>query len=395
MSNYSWDFSFRDVLLDSWHVIICRHWPGDSLLLFGRFGYFGRDESRVIKLLFCSVSGCLTDGQIYMSVSGEELVSTNTQDLSAVHLLQSENVEVRLTCSCVASQHRPLFLLYAHRFGSACQVILISSSNDPVSEVLSEKLAERAGCVLRYRVQNKQAEAESLMKERGLQWGDVAFFGETPNNSKHSWTFFRKNVSFTVLKSAPGSCLLCPQVRICRMWSVYPRLALVGFLQELLLPRSSPLNTPARTAQATERCTSLLLTFSSWRRKPFRPQIMTTSIGKIFRGNRMWVLPCCLEMHLNSGVFPKSFLFLVWFDWWFGVLQGWALVIEKNEIWAVIMQLNMWVFNKCWKLAVGCWIFRIQSPGDSVRTMTQTLNPSRDVLMRSSCPRAERTPQYI
>lgn len=114
-----------------------------------RFGYFGRDESRVIKLLFCSVSGCLTDGQIYMSVSGEELVSTNTQDLSAIHLLQSENVEV----------------------------ILISSSNDPVSEVLSEKLAERAGCVLRYRVQNKQAEAESLMKERGLQWGDVAFFG--------------------------------------------------------------------------------------------------------------------------------------------------------------------------------------------------------------------------
>lgn len=61
-------------------------------------------------------------------------------------------------------------------------MILISSSNDPVSEVLSEKLAQRAGCVLRSRVENKQSEVESLMKERDLQWGDVAYFGKTPSN---------------------------------------------------------------------------------------------------------------------------------------------------------------------------------------------------------------------
>ncbi|KAM9440352.1 N-acylneuraminate cytidylyltransferase B-like [Clarias gariepinus] len=114
-----------------------------------RFGYFGRDKPAAFRLLLCSVSGCLTDGQIYMSVSGEELVSTNAQDLSAIRLLQSENIEV----------------------------ILISSSSDPVSEALSEKLAQRAGCVLHYRVENKQSEVESLMKERDLNWTDVAYFG--------------------------------------------------------------------------------------------------------------------------------------------------------------------------------------------------------------------------
>ncbi|KAI5089038.1 N-acylneuraminate cytidylyltransferase B, partial [Silurus meridionalis] len=114
-----------------------------------RFGYFGQDKPSVFKLLFCSVSGCLTDGQIYMSISEEEMVSTNAQDLSTIRLLQNENMEV----------------------------ILISSCDDPVSERLSEKLAQRAGCVLRYRVKNKRSEVKSLMKKRQLQWKDVAYFG--------------------------------------------------------------------------------------------------------------------------------------------------------------------------------------------------------------------------
>lgn len=88
-------------------------------------------------------------------------------------------------------------------FGIACQVILISSSNDPVSEVLSEKLSQHAGCVLRYRVENKQSEVESLMKERGLQWRDVAYFGESPNNLVSV-----KQISFTVLNTV---AVLCPR----------------------------------------------------------------------------------------------------------------------------------------------------------------------------------------
>ncbi|KAG9280760.1 N-acylneuraminate cytidylyltransferase B-like [Astyanax mexicanus] len=114
-----------------------------------RFGYFGRDQPGEVKLLLCSVSGCLTDGQIYISVSGEELVSTNTRDLGAIHMLQSENIEV----------------------------ILISSSDDPVPKALAEKLARRACCTLRHGVDHKLSEVERLMKEKRLQWRDVAFLG--------------------------------------------------------------------------------------------------------------------------------------------------------------------------------------------------------------------------
>ncbi|XP_072529898.1 N-acylneuraminate cytidylyltransferase B [Salminus brasiliensis] len=114
-----------------------------------RFGYFGRDKPGEFKLLLCSVSGCLTDGQIFTSVSGEEMVSTHTRDLIAIRMLQSENIEV----------------------------ILISSSEDPIPKALAEKLAQRAGCTLRHGVERKQPEVEHLLKERGLQWRDVAFLG--------------------------------------------------------------------------------------------------------------------------------------------------------------------------------------------------------------------------
>ncbi|XP_026855923.2 N-acylneuraminate cytidylyltransferase B [Electrophorus electricus] len=114
-----------------------------------RFGYFGQNKPAHFRLLLCSVSGCLTDGQMYTSASGEELVSTNTRDLTAIGMLQREKTEV----------------------------ILMSSSDDPVSRTLAEKLSQQAGCTLRYMVEHKQAEVECLLKDRGLQWEDVAYFG--------------------------------------------------------------------------------------------------------------------------------------------------------------------------------------------------------------------------
>ncbi|KAI4903963.1 hypothetical protein NFI96_026413, partial [Prochilodus magdalenae] len=114
-----------------------------------RFGYFGLEKPGEFRLLLCSLSGCLTDGKIYISVSGEELVSTNHRDLTAIHMLQSENTEV----------------------------ILIASSNDSVPKALAEKLAQRAGCTLMYGVEHKLPEVERLMKEKGLQWKDIAYLG--------------------------------------------------------------------------------------------------------------------------------------------------------------------------------------------------------------------------
>ncbi|XP_076863082.1 N-acylneuraminate cytidylyltransferase-like [Brachyhypopomus gauderio] len=114
-----------------------------------RFGYFGQMKPAHFRLLLCSVSGCLTDGQMYTSTSGEELVSTNTRDLSAIRMLQDEDTEV----------------------------ILISSSDDPVPRALAAKLAQKVGCTLRYSVVDKQAEVDHLLKDRNLQWEDVAYFG--------------------------------------------------------------------------------------------------------------------------------------------------------------------------------------------------------------------------
>lgn len=59
-----------------------------------------------------------------------------------------------------------------------CQVILISSSEEPVPKALVEKIAQRSGCSFRHGVERKQPEVECLIKARGLQWKDVAYLGE-------------------------------------------------------------------------------------------------------------------------------------------------------------------------------------------------------------------------
>lgn len=49
-----------------------------------------------VRLLFCRVSGCLTEGRIFVSASGEEMVSINTRDTMGIRMLKDENVEVRI-----------------------------------------------------------------------------------------------------------------------------------------------------------------------------------------------------------------------------------------------------------------------------------------------------------
>ncbi|KAL2103084.1 hypothetical protein ACEWY4_002252 [Coilia grayii] len=59
-----------------------------------RYGYFGKDKPEVVRLLLCNLSGCLTDGQVYVSSQGLEMVSLNTRDCMGIRILQKENVEV-------------------------------------------------------------------------------------------------------------------------------------------------------------------------------------------------------------------------------------------------------------------------------------------------------------
>lgn len=114
-----------------------------------RYGYFGRVTPEVVKLMFCNVSGCLTEGRIFLSVSGEEMVSINTRDTAALRKLQKEGVEV----------------------------MLLTSSLDPFAEALSQKVSERLGCEVLCVGEQPLDDLETVVKQRELDWKDVAFMG--------------------------------------------------------------------------------------------------------------------------------------------------------------------------------------------------------------------------
>ncbi|XP_048862505.1 N-acylneuraminate cytidylyltransferase A [Brienomyrus brachyistius] len=114
-----------------------------------RYGYFGMDKLEVVKLLLCNISGCLTDGQIYMSAAGEEMVSINCQDVVGIGMLQREGVEV----------------------------ILLSSRDCPIPRALEDKLSQKIGCELWLDVQDKHSKVKMIMEQKGLEWKEVAYLG--------------------------------------------------------------------------------------------------------------------------------------------------------------------------------------------------------------------------
>uniref|UniRef100_A0A8C2FZX0 N-acylneuraminate cytidylyltransferase n=1 Tax=Cyprinus carpio TaxID=7962 RepID=A0A8C2FZX0_CYPCA len=61
-----------------------------------RFGNFGREEKAAVRLFLCKVSGCLTNRQIFTSVSGEDHMAINARDVAGIQMLQKENIEVQL-----------------------------------------------------------------------------------------------------------------------------------------------------------------------------------------------------------------------------------------------------------------------------------------------------------
>ncbi|XP_055761050.1 N-acylneuraminate cytidylyltransferase-like [Salvelinus fontinalis] len=114
-----------------------------------RFGYFGLDKPEVVRLLLCNVSGCLTDGRVLISVSGEEMVSVNTRDTMGIRMLQREGVEV----------------------------ILISSSEDLLTKALADNLSQRTGCEVRQLGKDIQCEVKAMMDDKDLDWKEVAYMG--------------------------------------------------------------------------------------------------------------------------------------------------------------------------------------------------------------------------
>uniref|UniRef100_A0A8C6TB32 N-acylneuraminate cytidylyltransferase n=1 Tax=Neogobius melanostomus TaxID=47308 RepID=A0A8C6TB32_9GOBI len=98
-----------------------------------RYGYFGCVPPEVVKLMFCNISGCLTEGRIFLSVSGEEMVSINTRDTAGIRILQKEGVEVGL-----GPQEQPLGRIYTHI------IIMAHGLNAVLARVLPSALTRRS-----------------------------------------------------------------------------------------------------------------------------------------------------------------------------------------------------------------------------------------------------------
>ncbi|CAL1589677.1 unnamed protein product [Knipowitschia caucasica] len=114
-----------------------------------RYGYFGRDSPEVVRLLLCNVSGCLTEGRIFLSASGAEMISVNTRDTAGLRMLQREGVEV----------------------------VLLTSSLDPVAQDLSQIVSQRLGCEVLRVGERPLEDLRPLVKKRDLTWKDVAYMG--------------------------------------------------------------------------------------------------------------------------------------------------------------------------------------------------------------------------
>ncbi|XP_056604607.1 N-acylneuraminate cytidylyltransferase A [Triplophysa dalaica] len=114
-----------------------------------RYGYFGKDKPEVVKLLVCNIMGCLTDGTISLSANGDDKVSYHYRDQDGINMLKTDGVEV----------------------------ILMSSKGYPIQAALADKLNVRLGCVVKQEVDDKKMEVEKLLKERALEWKDVAYIG--------------------------------------------------------------------------------------------------------------------------------------------------------------------------------------------------------------------------
>ncbi|XP_034532529.1 N-acylneuraminate cytidylyltransferase A [Notolabrus celidotus] len=114
-----------------------------------RYGYFGRNIPEMVSLMFCNVSGCLTEGRIFLSMSGEEMVSINTRDTMGIRMLQKEDVEV----------------------------VLLTSSLDPVAKSLAESLTKRTGCKVIEVGSEPLDSLKLVVGQKKVDWKDVAYMG--------------------------------------------------------------------------------------------------------------------------------------------------------------------------------------------------------------------------
>ncbi|XP_061566657.1 N-acylneuraminate cytidylyltransferase A [Cololabis saira] len=110
-----------------------------------KHGYFGKATPETVKLMFCRVSGCLSDGRIFLSGSGEKMLSYHSRDEAGLRMLQDKGVKV----------------------------VLLTSSGDPATS------CQKMGFQVEQVGDDFLKQLESVMKkhEKELDWKNVAYMG--------------------------------------------------------------------------------------------------------------------------------------------------------------------------------------------------------------------------
>lgn len=58
------------------------------------------------------------------------------------------------------------------------QVVLLTSSEDPVAQALADRLAKRTGCQVMQVGEEPLNDLKSLVEQKKLAWKDVAYMGK-------------------------------------------------------------------------------------------------------------------------------------------------------------------------------------------------------------------------
>ncbi|MEQ2192868.1 hypothetical protein XENOCAPTIV_018753 [Xenoophorus captivus] len=101
-------------------------------------------------MMFCKVSGCLTDGKVFLSVSGEDWVSIHTRDTAGLRMLQKDDVKV----------------------------VLLISKEDLLMKSLIPKLETMTGCEVMMVGEEPLKDVQSVVEKEELDWKDVAYMGK-------------------------------------------------------------------------------------------------------------------------------------------------------------------------------------------------------------------------
>ncbi|XP_043953460.1 N-acylneuraminate cytidylyltransferase-like [Gambusia affinis] len=128
-----------------------------------RYGYFGQG----VSLMFCEVSGCLTDGRVHLSGALDEPDAASAK--GSVHSRDTEGLSVSIHSRDIAGLRKLQ--------KDDVEVVLVISKEDVVLRQMRYKLKIMTGCEVMVVGEDPLKDVQSMVKKKKLDWKDVAYMG--------------------------------------------------------------------------------------------------------------------------------------------------------------------------------------------------------------------------